>query len=173
MACRPLVDFTVSHYRLHRLEVSLPILLIFLPLSFVFCAISIYDIVVFSSCRRVSAILLVVNVITTVASVAVKHGSILTAGIVGTYAAQLIWSALQEGNCSSAGVTASSADSFHHDHVSATVASLLVCFKELQRVYCRVCPAASIITIYIYCTGNDVSRVFVYGRINSPVCFFF
>jgi hypothetical protein len=98
-------------------------------------AVSIYDIVVYSSCRRSSITLLIVIVVTTVASVVVKHGSILTAGVVGVYAAQLIWSALQESDCSSAGAPATGADNFHQDSVSATVASLLVRFKEMLRIY--------------------------------------
>jgi hypothetical protein len=49
---------------------------------------SIYDIVVYSSCRRASSALLAATTISVIASVVVKHGSILTAGIVAMYAAQ-------------------------------------------------------------------------------------
>lgn len=50
---------------------------------------SIYDIVVFSSCRRVSSSLLAATLVTVVASVIVKHGSILTAGIASACASRL------------------------------------------------------------------------------------
>ncbi len=80
----------------------------------------------YTSCRRVSSALVIATVITVVASVVVKHGSILTAGIVGVYAAQLVWSALQESDCSSTGATVTGTGSFHQDSVSAAVASLLV-----------------------------------------------
>jgi len=49
---------------------------------------SIYDVVVYRSCRRPSFILLAVTAVTLVASVVVKHGSILTAGIVSVCAVQ-------------------------------------------------------------------------------------
>jgi hypothetical protein len=49
---------------------------------------SIYDIVVYPSCRRLPSILLAITAGTLVASVLVKHGSILTAGIVSVYAVQ-------------------------------------------------------------------------------------
>lgn len=104
---------------------------------------SIYDVVVYPSCRRLPSILLAITAGTLVASVVVKHGSILTAGIVSVYAvqppplrfyntlrryaAQLMWSALQESDCSNAGTSVvAGAGTFHQDSVSAAVASLLV-----------------------------------------------
>ena len=76
--------------------------------------------------------LLIVTAITIVASIVVKHGSILTAGVVGMYAAQLVWSALEESDCSSAGSTAASTGSFRQDSISASVASLLVRFRDIS-----------------------------------------
>jgi hypothetical protein len=87
---------------------------------------SIYDVIVYSSCRRASSALLAVTTISVIASVVVKHGSILTAGIVGMYAAQLVWSALQESDCTAAAASAAPLGYFHQDSVSAAVASLLV-----------------------------------------------
>ncbi len=87
---------------------------------------SIYDVVVYSSCRRASSALLAVTTISVIASVVVKHGSILTAGIVGMYAAQLVWSALQESDCTAAAASAAELGHFHQDSISAAVASLLV-----------------------------------------------
>jgi hypothetical protein len=118
--------------------------------SHVFSIVSIYDIVVYSSCRLVSTVLLVVTVITTVASVVVRHGSILTAGIVALYAAQLIWSALHESDCSTAGAADTSTVSFHQDSVSATVASLLVRSKHRLPSPSFVTPCAQVMMSLVY-----------------------
>jgi hypothetical protein len=89
----PSASVALPHHRLRRLGVNHPSPCNpFLPRSHTcFSTISIYDIVVFSSCRRISSSLLAVTSVTVVASVVVKHGSILTAGIACTYAAQLVY----------------------------------------------------------------------------------